>query len=97
MMHPNLHSSPSNPQLIGVLYRWSDFVSFVYVHPKMARVTDDQKNHLLGYMEKNIKFCQREFYSLNGKETLQEDWHKLRATLNSLPGANKSVAEWQKV
>ncbi|KAK3911661.1 Midasin [Frankliniella fusca] len=62
----------------------------------MARVTDEQKNFLLAYMEKNVKFSQREYYSLTGKKTLQEDWKTLSASLNSLPGSQKSVAEWQR-
>ncbi|XP_034256140.1 serine/arginine repetitive matrix protein 2-like isoform X2 [Thrips palmi] len=58
--------------------------------------SEDQKLLLLSYMEKNCKFSQREFYSLDGKTTFQDDWLKLKKSLNDLPGANKSTAEWLK-
>lgn len=66
---------------------------------KRARVSTEQKEQLVIYMENHTLFArgQKPQLGRQGKRKQNEMWNELRDLLHSLPGANKTVHEWQSV
>lgn len=60
------------------------------------RVSTNQKEALIHYMETHTAVAKKQFLGANGAEILEHQWLKLAGSLNSMSGAKKTTEEWMK-
>lgn len=76
--------------------RWFYFCSIVKKQ-RSSRASAIQVEDLVTYMEKHNRFAAGRFNGNDGKLQLQQQWDELCKRLNSLPGPEKLVKQWQTV
>ncbi|XP_003424785.2 uncharacterized protein LOC100678775 [Nasonia vitripennis] len=62
----------------------------------ISKVTNDQKECLLSYMEDHSGFAAHKFMGLDGTAQRHEQWNKLKVMLDRL-GPEKSIESWSKL
>lgn len=63
----------------------------------MSKITIDQKQLLVEFIEENFKFLCGKFSSSQGKNAKEKKWQEITVELNKIGPPTKEIEKWKKV